>query len=97
MIPSIFLGDIFDHLLPSLVAEIHVDIGHGHTLRVQETLKQQIKCQRINIGDLQTVCDNTPGRRTTSRSHNDPLLSGIMNKIPHDQEIIYKSHILDGI
>ena len=34
MISAVFAGYIIDDLLPSLIAKIHVDIGHGHTLRV---------------------------------------------------------------
>ena len=33
-VTSIFAGDIVDDFAPSLETEVHVDIGHGHALRV---------------------------------------------------------------
>ena len=53
---------IINHLLPSFKAEVYIDIRHGNTLRVQKTLKQKIIFDGINIGNLQRIRNNTPGR-----------------------------------
>ena len=94
-IGSIFADYIIDYFLTSLETEIHVNIGHGYSLRIQETFKQKLILDRINTGNLQTICNNTSGRRTSSRSNHDIMLSRIMNKVPHDQEIVHISHILN--
>ena len=93
---AIFAADIVNNLLSSFEAEININIGHGHTLRVQEAFKQQIILDRVNIRDLQRIGNNTSRRRTTPRSHHDLIGLGIIDKIPHDQEIIHVPHSLDN-
>ena len=88
---------VIDHFLPPLVAEIHVDIRHGHTLRVQEALKEQLIPDRINGRDLQAVGHDAPGCRSTPRADRDPVVFRIFYKIPYDQEIIHISHVPDRI
>ena len=40
LIPAVAFLDVSDHLVPSVLAEIDVEIRHGHAFRVQETLEQ---------------------------------------------------------
>ena len=54
--------DIIDHFLPALKAEIHVDIRHGHTFRIEEPLKQKLITDRIDGGNAQTVRNNASCR-----------------------------------
>ena len=70
---SVFPHDIVDHLLTTFETEIDVDIGHGNSLRVQETLENQLIADRVDVRDLQTVRDDTARRRTTSRTDHDTV------------------------
>ena len=54
-IPAIHVGDVLDHLVPSVHAEVDVEVGHGYPLRVQEAFEQQVKFQRVEVGDLERV------------------------------------------
>ncbi len=92
----IFAGHIVDDLLPSLKAEIHVNIGHGYTLRIQEPLEKQLIPDRIDVSDLQTVGYDGAGRGTSARSYTDAMLSGIVDIIPDDQEVVHIAHIPDN-
>ena len=94
---AVLAHHIIDDLLPSLIAEVHVDIGHGHTLRVQEPLKQELIADRVNGGDLQAVGDDASRRRPSSRSDRDPVVLRILDEIPYDKEIIHISHVPDRI
>ena len=51
---------------------------------------------RIDVGDLQTICHDTSRRGASSRSHRDPVLLGIIDEIPHDQEVVHISHSLNN-
>ena len=48
LILTVFTFYILDNLLSSLIAEVNINIGHGYTLRIQKTLKQQIITDRVN-------------------------------------------------
>ena len=92
---AVFSSYIINDFLASLKAEVHVDIGHGYTFRIQETLEQKLIFDRVDTCNSQTVRYDTSGRRTSPRSDLDSLCSCIINEIPHDQEVIYISHGFD--
>ena len=96
LVRSIFSAHVIDHFLTSLVTEIDIDIGHGHTLRIEEALKQQIVADGVDIRDLQAIRHDTTRCTSSSGSHHDLVLSGIIDKIPHNQEVIHISHIPDN-
>jgi len=50
-IVAIFIDNIFKNSVPSVFIKINVNIRHGNTVRIQETLKEQIIFDRIYIGD----------------------------------------------
>ena len=52
LVLSVFFHHVVDDLLAAFIAEIHVDIRHGHPLRVQEPLKQKLVADGIDVGDL---------------------------------------------
>ena len=41
MIASVLSCDVVDHFLTAFVTEIHVDIGHGNALGIQEPFKEE--------------------------------------------------------
>ena len=92
---AIFPHDIVNDLLPALEAEVHIDIRHGHTLRVQETLKEQIVPDRVQLRDAKRIRDDASGCRATSRSYRNAMVSGIADKIPHNQKVIDIAHPLN--
>ncbi len=86
---------IIDDFLTPFHAEINIDIRHGHTLRIQETLKQKLIPYRIDAGDPQRIGHQASCRRTSPGPHCDPVILCIFDKIPYDQEIIHISHLPD--
>ena len=57
------------HLTSTIIIEVGINIRKVHTVRVQETLKQQVILQRVNLGNSQTVRHYGTCRRTTSRTY----------------------------
>ena len=87
---------IVDNLLAALKAEIHVNIRHGHPLRVQEALKEQAVAHGIQLGDSQSVGHQAAGGAAPARPHHNIVVSGVFDEIPHNQEIIHIPHGLNG-
>ena len=94
---SVLLDHIVNDLLSALITEININIRHGYTLRIQETLKQKLVFGGFNICDLQTVGYNASRRRSPPGSHSDTMVFGIADKIPYDQEIVHISHIFNRV
>ena len=96
LVIAVFSAHIIDDLLSPFKAEIHVNIRHRDTFRIQESFKQQIVMNRIDVGDLQAICHDTSRRGASSRPHGDPVLLRIIDEIPHDQEVVHISHSLNN-
>ena len=53
--------------------------------------------KRINIGDVQRVCSQAAGCRTTPRTDGNAFVASVSDEIPDDQEVAGKSHLLDKL
>ncbi len=93
----VLLHHIVHHILPPVFVEIDVDIRQRDSLRVQETLEQQVVRNRVYIRDFQTVSHHRPRRRTPTGPHGNPDLPRRPDKVPHDQKIARKPHPLNGL
>ena len=89
---SVFSHHIINDFLAPFKAEIHVNIRHGHSFRIQETLKQQIIFDGIQLRNAQGVSHQTSCSRPPSRTNHNVIIPGISDKIPNDQEIIHIAH-----
>ena len=88
-------GHVVDHLAPALVVEVDIQVGHGHPLRVQKAFKDQVIAQGIDLGDEQAVGHDGPRAAAPPRPHQDAVVPGVFDEIPHDEEVIHKAHGLD--
>ena len=52
---AVFLFNILEYAVSSVVVEINVDIGHVDSVRVEESLEEKVVFDRVYIGDFQTV------------------------------------------
>ena len=92
---AIFPRDVVDDLLPPFIAEVDIKIRHADALRIEEALKQQIVFQRVNVGDVETVGGEAARSAAASGADHDAVHLGIVNKIPNDEEVVYKPHLLN--
>ena len=54
-VTAIHFRHVIDNPISFLHAEVDVKVGHGYTFRVQESFEQQVKFQRIQIGNFQRI------------------------------------------
>ena len=93
---SVLPDHIVDDLLPTLKGEVHVDIRHGHALRVQEALKDQLIPHGVDVGNAQTVGHDGSRRRTSARPHADAVGFRVIDVVPDDQEIVDIAHAVNN-
>ena len=95
LVRTIFFSYIVNDVLPALVLEIHVDIRHGHTLRVKEPFKEKVILNRINVGYVHAIGDDTSRSGATARANCYIVLTAIVDVIPYNKEVIHITHALD--
>lgn len=54
-ITIVYVRYVFDNLIAFFYIEVNVEVRYGDTFRVKETFEQQVKFQRIEVGDFQRV------------------------------------------
>ena len=96
-IGTVFLAHIFDHALAPVLAKVHVEVGHGHPFRIQETFKQQIVAQRIEIGNAQAIGDQRARTGATSRPDRHIVVLGPVDKIRNNQKVAGEAHLDNGL
>ena len=79
------------------ILEIHVDIRHADSVRVQETLEEELVLYRVQIGDFQAVSHNGTGCGTTSRPDHITFRTGCRNVVGHYEEVVRETHSADGL
>ena len=103
MVRAVLADHIIQYFAPPAVAEVRINIGHADPLRIQETLKEQVKIQGIDVRNVQQVRHNGTRRTAPARPDRDGIriavyifmAAAVMDKIPHDEEIGRIAHLLD--
>ncbi|VAL71025.1 Uncharacterised protein [Enterobacter kobei] len=83
-ITTIHIGHVLNHLVAFFHAEVDVKVGHGDTFRVEETFEQQVKFQRIEIGNFQGIRHQRAGTRTTARTYRHAVILRPLDELHHD-------------
>ena len=91
------LGGVTHHVAAAAVVEVDVDIGHRHTLGVEESLEEQPVRDRVDVGDAQRPGHQRTGGRTTTGPHPDADLVGVPDEVPDHQEVRGKAHLDDDV
>ena len=95
---SILLGHPIEHSATTFVVEVDIDIGQRDTVRVEESLEQQVVLDRVNLRDSQAVCHCRTRCRTTTRAYPyAQLLACGTDKVLHDKEVARETHRLHNV
>ncbi len=95
MIAAVMTGDVIDHLVPPVHAEIHVKVGHRNPLGIQEPLEQQVEFDRVEIGNLQRISHQRSRTRTPARTYRNQIVFRPLDKVGNNHEITGKTHLGD--
>ena len=96
-VAAVLFNHVLDHLAPAVLAEVHVDIRHGDSFRVEKTFEEEIVGEGVQVGDLCGVGHQRTGRRTPARADRNAAILGPADKVRYDQEIGRELHLPDTI
>ena len=88
----VFVRDVGDHLFAAAMAEVDVEVGHRNSLRVEEALEEEPVLQGVDVRDLEAVGDERPRARAAPGTHRDAILLGVVDEVPHDEEVAGEAH-----
>ena len=96
MVSTVFAVDVINDFLSAFVAEIHIEVRHADTLRVQKAFKDQIIADGVDIRDAHTVSRNAACAGAAARAHRDALTLGVVDVVPHDEVVAAKVYMIYG-
>ncbi len=94
LVGPVLVNGVLNHLIPTVVGEVQVHIGHGNAPGVQEALKDEFLRQGVYIRQAQTVGDNAPGGGPPDVPPDVPT-ARVPHQVPHDEEVGVKPHVVD--
>ena len=97
LITAILFNHVVNDFLTAIIVKIDINIRHGHSFRIQKSLKQQIVLKRVNIRNTCAIGHHGTSSRPPSRPHIHSHFPCRTNKILYNQEIAGKSHRLNNI
>ena len=65
--------DVGDDLVAPTFVEVDVEVRHGDSLGVEESLENQAVIEGVQLGDLHGVGDHRSGTRASTGAHADAL------------------------
>ena len=92
VVGAVPLLHVLEHLAPSFLAKIHVKVGHGLALDVQEALEDEAVGNGVDVGDTQAVRHQAAGPGTAARPHRDALALGPVDEVGDNQKVAGKAH-----
>ena len=96
MVAAVLPADVGDHLVPSVVLEVHVYVRHLPALKVEEPLEDQAMPQGIDVGDAQAVEHEACGGAAAHTEEN-ALLAGEGCDVPDNQHVVGELGLLDDV
>ena len=97
VIVAVLAAHILHDLAAARIAEVHVDIRHGHALGIQKALEKEAVFHRLDVCDRQAVRNDTARRAAAARTDGDTDALGVAHKVGDDQKVVDKAHALDHV
>ena len=95
-IPAVLAVDVLEHLLATLVLEVHVDVRRLGTLEAEEALEEQPHPHRVDGGDAQRVADRGVGRAPPPLAE-DAVAEGEVDDVLEGEEVAGHLQLLDEL
>ena len=95
MVRPVFANHVIQHFAAPLVTKVRIDIRHADAFRIQETFKEQVVFQRIDIRDVQQVGHDAAGGTAAARADGNRvraaaavlMAAAVADEVPDNQEV----------
>ncbi len=84
--------DVGDDLVAPTFVEVDVEVRHGDSLGVEESLENQAVIEGVQLGDLHGVGDHRSGTRSTTGPHADALRLRPVDVVGDGEEVAGEAH-----
>ena len=95
MVASVMSGDILNDLTASFLAEVYVEVRHGHPVRVEEPFEEKSVPHGVDVRNPAAVSDKGSGTGTSSRTYGNPVVLGPVDVVGDYKEVCREVHLFD--
>ena len=92
LVLAVLIGHVVDDLAAATIVEVHIEVGHGDAVGVEESLENQVVVQRVQLGDAHRVRHHGTCTGTAARTHTNTVALSPVDEVRHDQEVAGEAH-----
>jgi hypothetical protein len=97
LLASVPVRYVLNHLVAVGHAEVHVDIRHRLTFQVQETFKQEVVRQGVDVGDPHGIGGQAAGSGTPPGTHRTSVAFTVLDEVGNDEKVSGETHLLNDV
>ncbi len=92
---TVLLADVSNNFSPATLVEVHIKVGHGDPVRVQESLKNEPVLERVKLGNPHRIGGHGTSPRPTTGTHSNTVFFRPVDEVSNDKEVAGKPHLRD--
>src|SRR5918997_674603 len=96
LVAAVLVGDVPHHLAATLHREVYVHVRHADAVGVEKPLEEEGVLEGIEIRYLERVGHYGSSRRPAPGTYRNLPILGVLDEVPHDEEVVGEAHLLDG-
>ena len=89
---TVLFGHVVDDFAAATIVKVHIEVGHGDAVGVEESLENQVVVERVQVGNTHRVCDHGARTGTTARTHANTVTLSPVDKVGDHEEVAGEAH-----
>ena len=92
LVLAVLIGHVVDDLAAATIVEVHIEVGHGDTVGVEESLENQVVVERVQLGNAHRVRYHRACTGATARTHADAVALCPVDEVGDHEEVAGEAH-----
>ena len=89
---TILIGHVVDNFAAATIVKVHIEVGHGDAVGVEESLEDQVVVERVQVGNTHRVRDHGACTGATAGAHANTVALSPVDKVGDHEEVAGEAH-----
>ena len=89
---TVLFGYVVDDFAAATIVKVHIEVGHGDAVGVEESLEDQVVVERVQVGNTHRVRDHGACTGATAGAHANTVALSPVDKVGDHEEVAGEAH-----
>ena len=89
---TVLFGHVVDDFAAATIVKVHIEVGHGDAVGVEESLENQVVVERVQVGNTHRVRDHGACTGATAGAHANTVALRPVDKVGDHEEVAGEAH-----